>query len=373
MPNVNYSFYYKNLETNNEAIIKSGVSNGISDTEIIIKLKSDGYKKGSFYIRVIAAHSNFTESDTIAKFDLYLDYIASSSIGGIKTVNIFGGDDRGYFFGKYPDTASISGETLGVSVFWGDSAGAAHLIIPEKLFPGNLLTLSQMKSWINENIDTLNLNAPGAGGKTYLEDVCTVKINYQISYGNSETGDTFNFILFNINADSFPEISGMKILQPTSQIAGWSVFTDMSGFYEFKNIPVNYAGRISIFAEKYGYIKSEVYNVNALSAGVSTNINFKLRESYSGSKPGVPQNVYAQISGDSILISWKSVEFADSYFIYYDNFSPTNEPFSNTVIIPSANTKAVISNIDKSLKYYIKIRAFNSSGGFGEYCKMIEL
>ena len=92
---VTYSFYYKNIETNSSALIKSGPGiNSISETEIISKLQNDGYIKGLFNIYLSAYHSGpttFTESDSIAKFDLFIDYIASSSIGGIMDVNIFGG------------------------------------------------------------------------------------------------------------------------------------------------------------------------------------------------------------------------------------------------------------------------------------------
>jgi len=218
----------------------------------------------------------------------------------------------------------------------------------------------------------LKKTAPGTGGKSYLADVSTVKIEYYVSYNSGGISDTYNFIMFNINADSTPRISGMTTLKPASQNARWQTITTSTGYYEFRNIPPEYSNRLIVCAEKNGYKNSAINNVGVFTAVSTVTINIKMQELYNGIKPDAPQYIAISVIGDSLCISWKAAQNADLYYVYYDN-NVSNEPFTNLKITTGrlANS-AVISEYDKSKKYYFKIKAFSNTGGFSDYSIIVE-
>ena len=110
-----------------------------------------------------------------------------------------------------------------------------------------------------------------------------------------------------------------------------------------------------------------IYNVRIASVRVhdgaetydwSEEITFRT----SGRLPEVPDNVVAEASADTIMLSWEAVSEAQGYEVY-----------SSTGIIDTGdNLSCVMSGLESSGTYLLKVRAYNEAG-FGEWSREISI
>ncbi len=171
--------------------------------------------------------------------------------------------------------------------------------------------------WINTNLDALTRSIPGRG-KTYLDDTCTVKIQFEITYSNAEDYDTFAKLAFNItSADQPLQITNLKMLTNNSGVKWWKTQSDTSGFYIFSSVQPIYSNRLFVYAEKSGYIRSDAVAIGAISAGDSVTRNLNLKSQ--ANPPAPPDTIEATVVGQSINITWSPSIGALSYKVYFDN------------------------------------------------------
>ena len=227
-------------------------------------------------------------------------------------------------------------------------------------------------------MDTLLKIAPGTGGKSYLADVSTVKIEYTARYNSGNVTDTYNFIMFNINAASAPKIAGMSALRPMRQIAVWTTKTNLNGYYEFRDIPVEFSDRLVVYSgQQEGYKNSNITEIGQFNVSQTVTVNLKMQAIINhilppGIVPDAPQNIYVSLCGDTFFVSWQAVDGADSYIIYYAN-NPDNILLANSKTVSSGNiTSTTISNYDNSKQYYIEVKAYSNTGGLSASGKIVQ-
>ena len=358
-----FQWYYQKIGMSNIIPITAANSNTISETDISSQLKNDGIYGGAFILTLKVTHSNpsFVEQEEVAAFDMNLRYISSDSVIMYSPVAIYGGAKRGYYYGTVPYGAQITSQIWKVRVDWYDSVNDSLVkLIPAKSVAATKLKLYEIYDWINQNADTLTKTIPGRYPLTYLNDTVTVKIRFEIVYANDEDYDTCAEVALNITSVGVPlEMTNIKILPTKMSIFKWRTLTDSNGFYIFPGVQPIFTNKLGVFAEKTGFMRSNLISVGSISEADIITENLQLNNL--GTPPAPPEKISAILIGQSIVVKWTASQTAASYKIFFDNDAPG---------VTYANYQTSIDTIQKSFtlnglaagKWYIAVRAVNQYG-----------
>lgn len=310
--NAIYQWSYKNQDMDEWSVIAGASSNVIYETAIINQLKLDGNYFGAFKLKAKVNYGSYSEEEEIAVFDANIKPSQPAAPSGYKSVSLWGGEDRGYFFAAIPFGAQVEAHIWRTGICWTNQYGYDSSIIPSRNSQSQNLKMIELYDFIGSNIDAIKKNSPL--GNPYLSSGLKLNVLFEVGYGNYENYDTSASLIFNI-AESGLHLTNLRLLTGNLTAKHFKTFTNERGEYVFEDVPLIFSNKINVFSDKNGYIKSDEQPVGILSSSQKIIRNLILKAV--NSVPAPPERFRLHLFGKSIIAEWSESKFASSYKIYY--------------------------------------------------------